>query len=79
MQRILANTLLILVLCGLVACEPVNQEASTSKESKRTMAPATGQIPTDKSLSIGFYNVENLFDAVDDPKTLDDYFTPKGS
>lgn len=27
---------------------------------------------------IAFYNLENLFDTVDDPKTLDDDFTPKG-
>lgn len=28
--------------------------------------------------SIGFYNLENLFDTEDDPDTLDDDFTPKG-
>lgn len=28
--------------------------------------------------TIAFYNVENLFDTVDDPKTADDDFTPKG-
>ncbi len=28
--------------------------------------------------TIGFYNVENLFDTIDDPKTLDDDFTSKG-
>ncbi len=28
--------------------------------------------------SIGFYNLENFFDTVDDPKTLDNPFTPKG-
>ena len=28
--------------------------------------------------SIAFYNLENLFDTVDDPDTLDDDFTPKG-
>lgn len=31
------------------------------------------------STSIAFYNVENLFDTVDDPDTWDDDFTPKGS
>ena len=29
-------------------------------------------------ISIGFYNVENLFDIYDDPNTLDDDRTPKG-
>ncbi|MBU3026596.1 endonuclease [Zobellia galactanivorans] len=28
--------------------------------------------------TISFYNLENLFDTIDDPKTLDDDFTPKG-
>lgn len=28
--------------------------------------------------SIAFYNLENLFDTIDDPKTADDDFTPKG-
>jgi exonuclease III len=28
--------------------------------------------------TIAFYNLENLFDVFDDPKTLDDDFTPKG-
>ncbi|MEM1259103.1 MAG: endonuclease [Bacteroidota bacterium] len=28
--------------------------------------------------AIAFYNLENLFDTVDDPHTLDDDFTPKG-
>ncbi|WP_339711235.1 endonuclease [uncultured Kriegella sp.] len=29
--------------------------------------------------TIAFYNLENLFDTKDDPKTLDDDFTPKGA
>lgn len=28
--------------------------------------------------TIGFYNLENLFDTIDDPDTLDDDFTPNG-
>lgn len=31
-----------------------------------------------ESYKIAFYNVENLFDTVDDPTTLDDDFTPDG-
>ncbi len=34
--------------------------------------------PTDL-YPIVFYNLENLFDTIDDPNTLDDEFTPKGS
>lgn len=29
--------------------------------------------------TIAFYNLENLFDTIDDPETLDDDFTPKGA
>ena len=29
-------------------------------------------------IKIGFYNVENLFDTLNDPLTADDEFTPKG-
>ncbi|MCB0695728.1 MAG: endonuclease/exonuclease/phosphatase [Chitinophagaceae bacterium] len=32
-----------------------------------------------KSYTVAFYNVENLFDTVDDPATNDDEFTPKGA
>jgi hypothetical protein len=32
-----------------------------------------------KVVSIGFYNLENLFDTIDDPKTDDAEFTPTGS
>ena len=32
----------------------------------------------DNITTIAFYNVENLFDTVDDPATADDDFTPKG-
>lgn len=38
--------------------------------------PAYGQ---HRTFCIGFYNVENLFDAVDDPATDDAEFTPEGN
>ena len=33
---------------------------------------------TESPISIAFYNVENLFDIEDSPRTLDREFTPKG-
>ncbi|TXD47699.1 endonuclease/exonuclease/phosphatase family protein [Polaribacter sp. IC073] len=33
---------------------------------------------TEKIITIGFYNVENLFDTIDDPKTFDDDYTTDG-
>ncbi len=35
--------------------------------------------PKGKSLTVAFYNVENLFDTKDDPKTNDQQFLPDGS
>ena len=32
-----------------------------------------------KVLCVAFYNLENLFDTIDDPRTNDDEFTPKGA
>lgn len=34
--------------------------------------------PKENVLSVGFYNLDNLFDTYDDPETLDDDFTPHG-
>jgi predicted extracellular nuclease len=31
-----------------------------------------------KTCTLGFYNLENIFDTEDDPRTLDDDFTPEG-
>ena len=35
--------------------------------------------PPTRRFTIGFYNLENLFDTRNDPDTLDDDFTPKGA
>ena len=32
----------------------------------------------DQTLTVAFYNVENLFDTINDPNTKDDDFTPIG-
>jgi len=32
----------------------------------------------DKKITFAFYNVENLFDTINNPQTKDDYFTPSG-
>lgn len=48
------------------ACKGTNTHNTSSGNSK----------PNAHTARILFYNVENLFDTVDDPKTLDDDFTP---
>ena len=35
-------------------------------------------VQTPETVRVAFYNVENLFDTVDDPQTLDEEFTPTG-
>ena len=33
----------------------------------------------DKMIGADFYNLENLFDTINDPNTFDDNFTPNGT
>ena len=40
--------------------------------------PVDGQTKKYKVMTIGFYNVENLFDTIDDPETIDEDYTPNG-
>ena len=77
MQRIPERLLLILVLAGFFSCEVPDSQTSTEPANK-TSENTLSELPSDKSVSIGFYNVENLFDTQDDPKTFDDDFTPNG-
>ena len=37
-----------------------------------------GQNKKNKPISVGFYNVENLFDTIDNPQIKDEEFTPNG-
>ncbi|MEO1451653.1 MAG: endonuclease/exonuclease/phosphatase family protein, partial [Bacteroidota bacterium] len=57
--------LCISVLCLFVACRGSKPQ---QKEIARTVAP----------LTVGFYNVENLFDTKDNPDKIDEDFTPEG-
>ncbi len=47
----------------------------TNQKNDNTMNNPTSQ---SKKITIGFYNVENLFDIYDDPQTSDESFTPIG-
>ena len=62
----------LLTLCALCSCASVDQEQAV--EDSLTEVPST-----DLSGTVVFYNVENLFDTVDDPDTQDDDFTPDGA
>ncbi|WP_306642937.1 endonuclease/exonuclease/phosphatase family protein [Sanyastnella coralliicola] len=56
--------LLAVFICSFLACSDVRPTAINEDDS---------------SISLMFYNVENLFDTVDDPDTYDEEFTPTGS
>ncbi len=60
------------LIFSLYHCSSTKQINTASKESKTL---------TEKKVlarTIAFYNLENLFDTIDDPKTRDEDFTPTG-
>ena len=63
MKRIFLLLIIPVLLAAVLAC-------STSAQK-----PDTGAVP---DMTVGFYNVENLFDTENDPDTDDDEFTPTG-
>ncbi len=66
---------LCLILSSLHACKETiksNKKAS----SDPSVPPKTTQ--SQGEIGIAFYNIENLFDAEDDPKIRDEEFTPSG-
>ena len=76
------RNILFALSISLVGCGAINentQEENYSSETKNT----DNKIENSKNIemtgySVGFYNVENLFDTKDDPNTSDDWFTPEG-
>ena len=65
---------IIIIFGALVFTIFNNDENSNSTEPTNDMAINSNL----KTATIGFYNVENLFDIYDDPKTFDEDFTPSG-
>ena len=73
MKRILRNTLLLLAV--VVACFAQHPSAA----SMAVVADSLAQGPSSDSLTIAFYNLENLFDTVDTPGVRDREFLPRGA
>lgn len=69
--------LLLTTACGVVAPTPTAPAAGAKAAPAPTKAGSPAQRPV-RTAVIGFYNVENLFDTQDDPKTSDEEFTPTG-
>lgn len=70
--------IVILAFIGIIGCD------APSNVTKNESVTDGSEVTTDGNeqvnpLRVGFYNVENLFDIVDDPKKPDEEFTPNGS
>lgn len=79
MQKII---LLSLLAIGISACKPkANVQSNVSNNNGEPTKNEKEVIPNQNvkgEVGIAFYNVENLFDTQDDPKTVDEEFTPDG-
>lgn len=65
--RIFGTTAMLLLLAG-ASCE----------HTSRTQPVEPSLDANNTNCRVAFYNVENLFDVSDDPKTMDEDFTPEG-
>ncbi|MEN9613671.1 MAG: hypothetical protein RLZZ628_4485 [Bacteroidota bacterium] len=71
MMRCRNQILIVMVLCAIFACNiKYGQPVVTTNGSTTVNAQKSD------STTFGFYNVENLFDTEDDPKTEDSEFLP---
>ena len=67
-----AHIVLLLCIVLLGACQ--SSESNRVEEEDQPAQRADASV-----LTVAFYNVENLFDTEDDPRTADDEFTPEGN
>ncbi|MEX2484396.1 MAG: hypothetical protein WED10_07550 [Brumimicrobium sp.] len=72
------NKLIFFILCSLIFIASCNNQKSDSTDDKEKTT-LIENLKEFKSHPILFYNVENLFDTINDPNTNDDEFTPSGS
>lgn len=64
-----------IILLGLLAALPACRTGDRNRSAENLPEAINTDVPT---LAVAFYNVENLFDAFDDPATDDEDFTPTG-
>lgn len=79
------NTIYMLFMLGLlslIGCQKKNsteEQNTTSEGTVDSTKNVKNQVPTDfTNITIGFYNIENLFDTKDNPAINDDEFLPTG-
>lgn len=63
MIRLITGSFIVMTIISLQCCKPKKETAA---------------VETKSSISVAFYNVENLFDTEDDPLINDEEFTPEG-
>jgi hypothetical protein len=73
MKRIVTGLLIILFISGCGVGK--NQVARKVPKAKNKQVTAKNEFIV---RTVAFYNLENLFDTINDPKTLDEEFTPEG-
>ncbi|MFN0202974.1 MAG: endonuclease/exonuclease/phosphatase family protein [Bacteroidia bacterium] len=76
-MRHFANLFMVLPLAALLACKLGTNTAQNTTTTTAEPESITAQTVKGK-FTVGFYNVENLFDTEDDPKVDDADFTPNG-
>jgi len=78
MKKIFVFLLILTGLAWMISCGTTKERIQIVRDAEDTLA---GQNVTGKSYiarTVAFYNQENLFDTIDDPKINDDDFTPNG-
>ncbi len=71
--------LAVIGLAVLAYFKTVNKETTDQKDNMDTNENTNDITPrVNSKATVGFYNVENLFDIYDDPRTSDNEFTPDG-
>ncbi|MCI4671676.1 MAG: hypothetical protein MRZ79_26275 [Bacteroidia bacterium] len=72
--------LILLVISSLLGCEATSssQGTHTNGANPTELSQNSVELPAGTQLVVGFYNVENLFDTKDNPKTADEDFLPEG-
>lgn len=71
-SAILFSISFVLFSCGV-------ESSKDEKKEKLNNISSIQKLEDFEGYPVIFYNVENLFDTINDPKTNDDEFTPKGS
>ncbi len=74
MKNVITKLVIIGLIFGFVAC---SHTTSVPEKMAVSTDPPKIESPVHDSIKFAFYNVENLFDTIDDPKINDNEFLPQ--